>query len=223
VSTRGRDHADPTRAPCFEHGDEPQWNLSLDRTSHDVLEARLGRRDVMFGGLAAAATAVYCAGFAPAQRAEAAVSRLFGFEPGTTGEAGPATAPKGHRVRILLPRGQPLASADPALSDDDTGAEQERQIGPHHDGIHFLPIGGASTDGPIDDAPLGGAGVIEAAVAGPEDAVRQLVVADGPPEVLDGVRLGRTWRQGHEGDIGRRGELRADVPPGLIERQHGVG
>jgi hypothetical protein len=42
-------------------------------------------------------------------------------------------------------------------------------------------------------------------------------------EVLDEVQFGGLWRQGHQRDVGWHDELRADVPPGLIQKQHGVG
>jgi uncharacterized protein len=35
----------------------------------------------------------------------------------------------------------------PAYSPDNTGEEQGMQVGQHHDGMHFFPIDGSSTDG----------------------------------------------------------------------------
>ena len=64
--------------------------------------------------------------------------------------------------------------------------------------------------------------MIEDVVVGLEDPVRQPVVADELPEVLDRVQLGRFGWQGHDGDVGRHGEFPAHVPAGLIEQQHGM-
>jgi secreted PhoX family phosphatase len=54
-----------------------------------------------------------------------------------------AVAP-GYTARAAFKWGEPITGSYPAFKQDgsNTGAEQEQQIGQHHDGIHFFPIAG---------------------------------------------------------------------------------
>ncbi|MBL8660265.1 MAG: PhoX family phosphatase [Rhodospirillales bacterium] len=131
-------------------------NAGDSRTFAEVLTARASRRDVLAGGLAAAVTAV----FAPPPGARAATgadrvggvepraepSGLLGFKPVTTGEADTVVVPEGYRVDVLAPWGTALDGGG-AFSQEATGAEQGRQVGSHHDGMHFFPLHGSSTEG----------------------------------------------------------------------------
>ena len=42
-------------------------------------------------------------------------------------------------------------------------------------------------------------------------------------DVLDGVELGASRRQRHQGNVGRHDQLGRAVPCGLIENEHGMG
>ena len=56
-----------------------------------------------------------------------------------------------------------------------------------------------------------------------EDAVREPVVAQELPDVLDRVELGRAGRQRQKGDVVRHDQPAGDVPAGLIEQEDGMG
>lgn len=60
-------------------------------------------------------------------------------------------------------------------------------------------------------------------VVGFEDTVREPIATHELPDVFDRVQFGRPWRQGHQRDVGRDGELVRGVPSGLIEEDDGVG
>jgi secreted PhoX family phosphatase len=145
------DYPDHTQSPDYQPGDEPRCNLSANETFHDVLEARLKRRDVLVGGLATAVVALFggtalstVARVAPAQ---AAPGRLVGFQPVPVSTADSVVVPKGYRVQVLAPWGTPISGAMPAFGPSNSGADQAQQMGMHHDGMHFFPIEGSATDG----------------------------------------------------------------------------
>ncbi|TVQ56566.1 MAG: PhoX family phosphatase [Rhodobacteraceae bacterium] len=140
-----RDYEDFTQRPDFEHGDEPPCNLSANPTFYDILDARLERRGFLAGGLATAVTAVFGASFAG--RAEAAGGSLLGFDAIAVAEGDEIVVPEGYVARVLTPWGEPISGDMPAFRLDNTGAEQGHQVGQHHDGMHFFPIEGSSTDG----------------------------------------------------------------------------
>jgi hypothetical protein len=60
-------------------------------------------------------------------------------------------------------------------------------------------------------------------VVGFEDPIGKLILAHELPNVLDRVQFGRSWRHGHQGDVGRDRQLVRGVPTGLVEDEDGVG
>jgi len=141
------DNLDYTQLPGHEHGDEVPSNESANPTFYDVVDARVSRRGFMAGGLAAAVTGLFGASLLQTSRAHATASALLGFEPVSTGTADAVTVPAGYRVQVITPLGTPITGSMPAFSHSNTGAEQAEQIGSHHDGLHYFPIDGSSTDG----------------------------------------------------------------------------
>ena len=51
-----RDYPDHTKAPWYEHGDEPQCNQSANPNFYEVMDAHVKRRGFLVGGLASIAT-----------------------------------------------------------------------------------------------------------------------------------------------------------------------
>jgi secreted PhoX family phosphatase len=144
------DYSDHTQSPDYAHGDERPSNSSANPTFYDVVEARTSRRGFVLGSLAALATSLY-GGTMLSPRPAAAQSTgsgLLGFKPVPVSQADTVVVPEGYRVQVLAPWGTPINSGAPAYKPGAvTGADQELQVGSHHDGMHFFPIGGSSEDG----------------------------------------------------------------------------
>jgi secreted PhoX family phosphatase len=140
------DYPDHTKTPGYSHGDEPPCNTSANPTLYDVIDARSSRRGILVGGLAAAVGGAFGAGVA--RTAQAQARPLLGFKAIPVSEADSVVVPEGYKVQVLAPWGTPISGSMPAFRGGaNTGAEQGMQIGMHHDGIHFFPINGSSTDG----------------------------------------------------------------------------
>lgn len=149
MSQYERDYADYTEAPCYEAGDEVPSNTSSNPTFYDVLDARASRRGVLIGGLAAVATGLFGSALmsSPTALAQSAgASGLLGFTPIPTSETDSIVVPEGYRADVLIPWGTPLDGTG-TFNRASAGAEQAQQVGSHHDGMHYFPIDGSSTDG----------------------------------------------------------------------------
>jgi hypothetical protein len=133
--------------PWFEHGDERPSNWSSNPTFYDVCDVRFSRRGVLAGGLATAIASVFATPFGGAARAQTSASALLGFEPIMVSEADTIAVPPGYRTQVIVAAGTPITGSMPAQSFAGTGEEQAMQIGHHHDGMHYFPIEGSSTDG----------------------------------------------------------------------------
>lgn len=72
----------------------------------------------------------------------------------------------------------------------------------------------------IDEVVPCEAAVVDDVVVGFEDAVRQPVVAHELPDVFDRVEFRASWRQRHQGDVGRHDQFGRCVPSGLIEQEN---
>jgi uncharacterized protein len=141
---------DPQNQPYVEdeHGDEPPCNHSPNPTFDAVVEARYGRRGVLKGGVAAAVTSLMGTSFlsSPAA-ADAGKGPEIGFQPVPVAAIDEIVVPEGYSARAILQFGEPITGSMPAYAVGNTGDEQAMQVGSHHDGMHFFPIDGSSTDG----------------------------------------------------------------------------
>ena len=145
-----KDYPDFRDTPFHEHGDEVPSNTSANPTFYDVVDARASRRGFLIGGLAAIATGLFGAGLGPraALAQTTAASGLLGFAPVPVSKADAVVVPAGYKVQILAPWGTPITGDMPAWrSGANSGSEQAMQVGMHHDGMHFFPIDGSSTEG----------------------------------------------------------------------------
>ncbi|PMR72893.1 PhoX family protein [Billgrantia endophytica] len=140
-----------TTDPVLAAGDEPLSNPSRNAYFGDILQARLSRRGVLRGTLATAIAGAMATTFplgtAFAGRSTNATSPSLGFTAVPIGNADNVVVPEGYRVQTLIPWGTPINGDIPEFAYDNSGAEQAQQIGSHHDGMHFFPIEGSSTDG----------------------------------------------------------------------------
>jgi len=122
-------------------GDEPLGNHSNNPHFAGILEQRLSRRQVLSGGLAAAVAGMFgVAALANVARARPPPPAL-GFDPIPVTRADAATIPRGYKAQVLIPWGTPITGSYPAYNPaGNTGAEQEQQVGSHHDGMHYFPM-----------------------------------------------------------------------------------
>jgi len=118
-------------------------NRSSNTSIHDI--SHPSRRTVLRGGLGAALTGL----LAPlAGCASGALSggSLLGFKSVPVSTADRITVPEGYIAEVIAAWGEPigLSGDNPAFKFDgsNTAAEQEAQMGMHHDGIHFFPQDG---------------------------------------------------------------------------------
>ena len=117
-------------------------NPSANPTFDSVIAARLSRRRLLQGGLAAAALSMLGR---PGTPAEAAPS-LLGFKSVPVSTADTVVVPPGYSAEVLYAWGDPISDG-PVFRPDATNtvADQERQAGMHHDGLHFFPLPAGST------------------------------------------------------------------------------
>ncbi|WP_104203963.1 PhoX family protein [Billgrantia saliphila] len=135
--------------PILAAGDEPASNPSSNAYFGDILAARMNRRTLLRGSLAAAVAGAMCTSL-PFGRALAAgtpsVSSRIGFQAIPVSAADRVVVPEGYRAQTFIPWGTPISGPMPAATASD-GAAQAHQIGSHHDGMHFFPLDGSSRDG----------------------------------------------------------------------------
>jgi len=132
------------------------------RPFRDLLSRRYSRREILAGGLqAAVAGFVATAGVAAltrtlapparllARTSEGTARTLLGFTPVPISSADGVLVPPGYTARPFLPAGTPICGDYPEYlaGGGNSGADQECQVGHHHDGMHFFPLGeGAERD-----------------------------------------------------------------------------
>lgn len=112
-----------------------------------ILDARLSRRSLLKGSLAAAAASYVGAGsvllspFGDARAGARALKLNFSAVPKHTDDT--LRIAPGYTWSVLLATGDPLDASVPAYANDgsDTARSFARRAGDHHDGMHFFGIG----------------------------------------------------------------------------------
>ncbi|WP_328504545.1 PhoX family phosphatase [Streptomyces sp. NBC_00457] len=106
--------------------------------------AALSRRSALISGTATAAGLLIGSGSAAAApEPDATGAALPGFVSVPADDVDSVRVPAGYVAHVLAPWGQPLRTTGPAWREDggNTAAEQARQIGTHHSGLAFHPLG----------------------------------------------------------------------------------
>jgi secreted PhoX family phosphatase len=123
-------------------------NRSSNPSIHEVSDP--ARRTVLRGGAAAAVAALF-GPLAGCATGGAAGGPRFAFKGIPPGFGDRLVVPEGYVATVLAPWGEPIGVPGnmPAWKDDgsNTAAEQAVQMGMHHDGMEFFPLGGSSTRG----------------------------------------------------------------------------
>jgi len=136
-------NAGMTRAEAFERSEDVGSNHSDNATFGDIVNARLGRRDVLKGALAT--TALMSAGgaiaaLATGKDAQAAVGQ-FAFKEIAHGASETHVVADGYSADILIRWGDPVLVDAPAFDPmNQSAAAQEKQFGYNNDFIGFVPL-----------------------------------------------------------------------------------
>ncbi|MFN0186183.1 MAG: PhoX family protein, partial [Aquabacterium sp.] len=125
-------------------------NRSSNASIHDVSSPA---RRTLLRGAAASAFLAPLAGVATlagcATGGSAVSGPLLGFKSVPVGNADTVVVPEGYSIQVIAPWGDPvgLSGENPAFKPDgsNTAAEQEVQLGMHHDGIHFFSQNGSQS------------------------------------------------------------------------------
>jgi hypothetical protein len=119
----------------FDHDERRGVNASPNPVFTDLVAARMSRRQVLAGGLGAAAAVAL--GLPTPLRA----AGLLGFASVPVSADDRVSVPAGYTVEVLYAWGDPISDG-PGFRPDASGsvADQERQAGMHHDGIHYFPL-----------------------------------------------------------------------------------
>ncbi|MEX8507549.1 MAG: PhoX family phosphatase [Leptothrix ochracea] len=131
-------------------------NPSANTSIHEVSDPT--RRVVLRGGLGALMGAMGAAGWGLGGCASLAdmgsssgAGALLGFKSVPVATVDAVSVPPGYVTQALAAWGEPvgLSGEMPAFRFDasNSAAEQQAQMGMHHDGIHYFPIDGSSTHG----------------------------------------------------------------------------
>ncbi|HEY6561790.1 MAG TPA: PhoX family phosphatase [Polyangiaceae bacterium] len=123
----------------------------------DLIEARLSRRNVLSGGIAAAAVSFLGGCGGNVEQTESLQANesslhwkprppkrtLLGFEEVPPSTEDTIVVPPGYTWDVLIPWGTPLFADSPAFAEDasNSAADQEKQVGFNHDGKHYFPLG----------------------------------------------------------------------------------
>ena len=140
-----------TRVNIDNSGIDPQTNFSLNPTFSAIVESRMARRQFLKGSVGAAVAAFIGCSVVGCSSNDGepgpivdpvTAAPLLGFTAIATSRADSIAVPQGYTARTILPWGTPLTGSYPAFLTDasNNGAEQEQQVGMHHDGMHFFPI-----------------------------------------------------------------------------------
>ncbi|WP_129838980.1 PhoX family phosphatase [Streptomyces sp. RFCAC02] len=135
--------APPPVFPGFDP-DEVSSNPSDNPPFGAVAARRMSRRTALRGGTAAAAAFLLAARTGTAAAAPGADPRgLLGFTPVPTADDDTLVVPDGYETQVIIPWGTPVRPGGPAWCPGagNTAAEQAEQVGMHHDGMHYFPLG----------------------------------------------------------------------------------
>lgn len=139
--------------------DDSDTNNSGNPTFHSVLQARLSRRQTMFGGLSATTLAIF-GGFGlagcsddddetPPVEPPVEPPLTLGFAAVAKHMDDVVAVPAGYTASVLYRLGDPIAAGVAAYANDGTDADFDKRAGDHHDGMHYF---GLSAAGARDDA-----------------------------------------------------------------------
>lgn len=127
--------------------DDVGSNRSGNLHIQEIIDARVSRRAVLGGTVAAAATGFLAGhalapGSAEAQSSSGAQAPKLGFAEVPVSKDDVVVVPPGYICDVMIPWGTPLLAGAPEFAEDasNTAADQAKQIGFNHDGMHYFPM-----------------------------------------------------------------------------------
>ncbi|MCP1338280.1 PhoX family phosphatase [Idiomarina sp. M1R2S28] len=135
-------------------GVDPICNKSKGDDFYDVVNRQLSRRSFLKGGLGVAVSSFMLSPLmagCTSSKGSASSSAGLGFQAVAGNRTDVVDVPVGYRAQPFLPWGTPLVPGAGEFKTDasNSALDQARQVGSHHDGMHFFPIdvkeGGASS------------------------------------------------------------------------------
>ena len=122
------------------HNDSPNSHFS------SILDARISRRNLLRGGVASAAGALFgslgltaCGGSSDAPASE----KLLGFTAVGKSLLDSLVVPAGYTASAIYALGDPLTGATAAYKNDGTDTDFENRAGDHHDGMEWFGLSAA--------------------------------------------------------------------------------
>jgi len=125
-------------------------NTSTNAHFQSIVASALSRRGFLKMG-SGAATAGFLAGpLAGCASLGQSAAPLLGFKPVTASSADTVVVAEGYTATPFVPWGTPLFSSGAGArwqgDGSESAADQARQVGDNHDGMHFFPIDGRSSN-----------------------------------------------------------------------------
>ncbi|QPF71900.1 PhoX family phosphatase [Roseateles sp. DAIF2] len=122
-------------------------NRSANASIHEVSDP--ARRRLLSAGLGLGVTALLAPLAGCSTPGGSTTGPLLGFKSVPISSADQVLVPEGYSVQVIAPWGEPvgLSGENPAFKFDgsNSAAEQEAQLGMHHDGIHFFAQEGSGS------------------------------------------------------------------------------
>jgi len=138
-------------APQFDPEDLPT-NTSTNPHFQSIVERAVSRRGFLKMGSGAAAASFLAGPLAGCASLDPSAGPLLGFKSVSASTADTVVVAEGYSATPFVPWGTPLFSSGAGAhwkgDGSESAAEQARQVGDNHDGMHFFPLDGhASTEG----------------------------------------------------------------------------
>jgi secreted PhoX family phosphatase len=130
--------------------DEMENSNSSDNLSiHELVDTR--RRQILQGGMATLAATLAPLAATSSLVSQSVAAATLGFKAVPPGQGDRLVVPEGYRATVIAPWGEPVGVAGkmPPFRWDgsNTADDQAVQMGMHHDGMHFYPLGTNSDHG----------------------------------------------------------------------------
>ena len=133
--------------------DTEDWPTNTSTHPHfqTIVDRAVSRRGFLKMGSGAAAASFLAGPLAGCAGLQQSAGPLLGFKPVAASTADTVKVPEGYTATPFVPWGTPLftsgAGAHWKGDGSENAADQARQVGDNHDGLHFFPIHGSSTEG----------------------------------------------------------------------------